>query len=81
MRTDEPAKPAGPPDDVIRVNTELVQSDLMVFDKDGRFVDGLKADQFELRINGKSTPISFFERVTSGRPGDDLGHTPGPQLC
>lgn len=63
-----PQKPAGPPDDVIRVNTELVQSDVMVFDKDGHFVDGLKADQFELKINGKSTPISFFERVASGRP-------------
>lgn len=53
-------------DDVIRVNTELVQSDVMVFDKKGRFVDGLKADQFALKIDGKPQPISFFERVTSG---------------
>jgi hypothetical protein len=34
--------------DVIRVNTELVQTDLMVFDKQGRFVDGLKPEQFSL---------------------------------
>jgi VWFA-related protein len=63
----KPQKPAEPQDDVIRVNTELVQSDVMVFDKDGHFVDGLKSDQFELKINGKPTPVSFFERVTSGR--------------
>src|ERR1051325_2184654 len=61
-------KPAETQDDVIRVNTDLVQTDVMVFDKDGHFVDGLKRDQFELKINGKPTPVSFFERVTSGRP-------------
>ena len=61
-------KPAEPDTDVIRVNTDLVQTDVMVFDKDGHFVDGLKADQFELKVNGKPTPVSFFERVMSGRP-------------
>jgi VWFA-related protein len=64
----KPQKPAEPQDDVIRVNTELVQTDVMVFDKDGHFVDGLKGDQFELKINGKPTPVSFFERAISGRP-------------
>src|ERR1051325_7495709 len=63
-------KPAETQDDVIRVNTELVQTDVMVFDKDGHFVDGLKADQFELKVNGKPTPVSFFERVMSGRPAN-----------
>src|SRR5436190_19087444 len=54
-------------DGVIRVNTELVQTDVMVFDKQGRFVDGLKAEQFELKIDKKPQTISFFERVTSSR--------------
>jgi VWFA-related protein len=53
-------------DDVIRVNTELVQTDVMVFDKKGQFVDGLKAEQFALKIDNKPQPISFFERVASG---------------
>lgn len=53
--------------DVIRVNTELVQTDLMVFDKQGRFVDGLKPEQFSLKINDKPMPISFVERVTAGK--------------
>src|SRR3954467_14309863 len=59
-------KPAPGQDDVIRVNTELVQTDVMVFDKEGRFVDGLKPEQFSLKIDNKPTPISFFERVTGG---------------
>src|SRR6266850_3421796 len=54
-------------DDVIRVNTELVQTDVMVFDKKGRFVGGLKPEQFALKIDNKPQTISFFEQVTSGK--------------
>src|SRR4030095_11215064 len=54
-------------DDVIRINTELVQTDVMVFDKKGHFVDGLKAEQFALKIDNKPQTISFFDRVTSGK--------------
>lgn len=61
-------KPAQEQDDVIRVNTELVQTDVMVFDKQGRFVDGLKPEQFALKVNDKPTPVAFFERVTGGKP-------------
>jgi VWFA-related protein len=53
-------------DDVIRVNTELVQTDAMVFDKKGRFVSGLKADQFVLKVDNKPRSIAFFESVASG---------------
>jgi VWFA-related protein len=55
-------------DDVLRISTDLVQTAVTVVDKDGRFVDGLNRDQFELRVDGKPRPISFFERVTSGSP-------------
>jgi VWFA-related protein len=53
-------------EDVIRVNTELVQTDVMVFDKDGKFVSGLKPEQFELLIDGKPQSIAFFESVVTG---------------
>jgi VWFA-related protein len=53
-------------EEVVRVNTELVQTDVMVFDKKGHFVDGLKPEQFVLRIDNKPQTISFFERVASG---------------
>ena len=64
------SKPPPPPpqdqDDVVRVNTELVQTDIMVFDKQGRFADGLTLEQFALKIDNKTQPISFLERATSG---------------
>ena len=65
-------KPAPSPeqDDVIRVNTELVQTDVMVFDKKGQFVDGLKAEQFALKVDNKPQTISFLDRVTSGKVAD-----------
>ncbi|HKB68000.1 MAG TPA: VWA domain-containing protein [Pyrinomonadaceae bacterium] len=60
----QPQQPQG--DDVIRVNTELVQTDAMVFDKKGRFVSGLNADQFVLKIDNKPRSIAFFERIAAG---------------
>src|SRR5215471_10558900 len=77
----KPQKPAEPQDDVIRVNTDLVQTDVMVFDKDGHFVDGLKADQFELKVNGNPTPVSFFERVAAGRPTSASAPTTEPSAA
>jgi len=62
-----PNKPQQPQDDdVIRVNTELVQTDVMVFDKKGRFVSGLNPEQFVLKVDNKPRSIGFFERVASG---------------
>ena len=56
----------GPGDEVVRVRTELVQTDLTVVDKRGHFVDGLKSEQFELRVDNKLQPLSFFEQVAAG---------------
>jgi len=53
-------------DDVLRINADLVQTAFTVIDKNGRFVDGLDREQFELTVDGKPRPISFFERVTAG---------------
>src|SRR6185437_14256058 len=58
--------PQKPSDDVVRVYTELVQTDVMVFDKQGHFVDGLTRDNFELRIDGKPRQIEAFEKITAG---------------
>ncbi len=68
VRAQEVVPPPGPDqaEEVVRVSTELVQTDVMVFDKQGRFVDGLGREQFELRVDGRPQAISFFERVTSG---------------
>lgn len=76
----QPQKPAD--DDVLRVKTELVQTAVTVVDKDGRFVNGLNRDQFELVVDGKPRPFNFFEQVTSGSPREQqlatLGKAEGP---
>jgi VWFA-related protein len=53
-------------EEVVRVETELVQTDVSVVDRRGRFVEGLRADDFELRVDGRPQAVSFFETVTAG---------------
>jgi VWFA-related protein len=65
-QTPTPAKPQPTPDDVVRVNTALVQTGVMVFDKQGHFVESLRREQFDLSVDGKPQPISFFEQVRAG---------------
>ncbi len=57
--------------EVVSVNTVLVQTDVVVLDKQGAFVDGLKRDQFVLKINGKPRDISFFERIVAGSRNEE----------
>lgn len=64
-------QPADDQSDVIRISTELVQTGVVVLDKQGRFVEGLKPGQFQLRVDGKPVELSFFERVTAGTGGEE----------
>jgi len=59
------------PDDVVRVSSDLVQSDFMVFDKQGNFVDGLKREQFVLKVEGKPREFSFFDRIMAGSRSEE----------
>jgi VWFA-related protein len=59
-------EPSGEAQDVIKFDTSLVQTDVMVFDKSGRFVEGLKPEQFQLKIDKTQREISFFEMIRSG---------------
>ncbi len=72
----------GQQDEVVRIDTELVQTAVTVFDKQGRLVDGLKKEDFELRVDGRVVPISFFENILSGSQRDRLtrvrGNEPTP---
>ena len=58
-------------DDVVRVFTELVQTDVMVFDKSGNFVNGLTKDNFEIKIDGQVRPIQFFEQISAGTSNEE----------
>lgn len=64
-----PTNQSSPPtqdEEVIRITTDLVQTDVMVFDREGRFVDNLTRDQFELRVDDRPREISFFEQISAG---------------
>lgn len=65
-QTTTPTPPAKPQDEVVRVYTELVQTDVMVFDKQGKFVNDLKPEHFELRIDGKPRAIQAFDQINAG---------------
>jgi VWFA-related protein len=64
VNAQQPSKPQS--DDVLRIDTDLVQTAITVVDKNGHFVDGLDRGQFTLLVDGQPRPISFFERVTAG---------------
>jgi len=58
------------PAQAIRVDVNLVQTDVMVFDRAGRFVDDLQREQFELHVDGKPQPVAFVELVSTGSPDE-----------
>ena len=58
-------------EDVIRISTDLVQTGVSVFDKKGRFVEGLKKEDFELKVDGRAVEVGFFERVVTGTVNEE----------
>src|SRR5215207_6137766 len=93
-QTQPPRRPAPQQEDeVVRITTELVQTDVAVFDKRGRFVDDLRPEDFELQVDGRPQAITFFERVRAGSRSEEAqlsavrrrapgpGMTAGPNLA
>ncbi|HEX7176661.1 MAG TPA: VWA domain-containing protein, partial [Pyrinomonadaceae bacterium] len=58
-------------DEVIRISTEIVQTDVMVFDRSGKFIEGLRPEDFDLRVDGRPQRIEFFERIQAGSVDED----------
>lgn len=76
-QTPSPSPPATPrpaaeqqeePDEVLTVSSELVQTTATVVDGKGKFVGGLRREQFQMLIDGRPQPISFFEQAETGTP-------------
>ena len=55
--------PSQDDEDVVRISTELVQTDVVVTDKDDNVIDDLKLGEFELYENGKRQDLKFMEFV------------------
>src|SRR5215467_14315121 len=64
-------------DNVVRISAQLVQIDVIVTDKAGKAVAGLKREDFELYDNNKTQDISHFayETTRSRSVGQDLDET------
>ena len=68
-------------DDVVRITTSLVQTDVVVMDKDGKQVTDLKAEDFEIQENGKPqtiTNFSYVETAPSAAASASTSPTPAP---
>ncbi|PYX86403.1 MAG: hypothetical protein DMG70_00795 [Acidobacteria bacterium] len=68
------------PAPTIRVNTRLVLMDVVVTDKQGHPVAGLKADDFVVEENGKKQKISTFVTAEDRAKAAAAGPTLGPGL-
>src|SRR6266516_1967740 len=51
------------PEDVIRITTSLVQTDLVVTDKNDQVIKDLKLEDFELYENGRKQELKFMEYI------------------
>jgi VWFA-related protein len=65
------------PSPTIRVSTKLVLVDVVVTDKSGKKVEGLKAEDFVLQEKGKTQKISLFTPATESKSADAPQLGPG----
>ena len=63
-------------DDVVRVKSNLVNIDVIIKDKKGKYVSDLKAEDFTITENGVAQKIEFFDaplsRTDLAKPGEQL---------
>src|SRR5687767_15643601 len=74
-------------DDVVRVKSNLVNIDVLVKDKKGKYVPDLKAEDFTIYENGVQQKLEFFDAPLGGSKRGDTtapatggasGDTTGP---
>jgi VWFA-related protein len=69
-------------DDVVKVKTNLVNIDVIVKDKKGKYISDLKAEDFTITENGQVQKIEFFDAPLSGtatpKSSDTAGAAPAP---
>jgi VWFA-related protein len=61
--TASPTPPAEDDGEVIKVETNLVTMPVSVLDRDGRFVSGLKQNDFKIFENGVEQKLDYFQSV------------------
>jgi VWFA-related protein len=63
----QPASPAEPSVFGEELDVRVVNVEVVVADKQGNRVSGLKPEDFLLRVDGKEVPIEYFTEVKEGR--------------
>ncbi len=58
-------KPVDDDDEVVKISTTLIQVDVTVTDKNGKIVNDLKSEDFEIFENGKKQEITNFSFVST----------------
>lgn len=53
-----------------RMEVRIIEIDAVVTDRNGKIVQGLKREDFELRENYRSQPISNFQEIRLPQPND-----------
>jgi len=62
-----------PAEDVIRITTELIQTDVVVVDKNDDVISDLKLGDFDVYDNGKKQELQFMEFISVDQPGRSEG--------
>ena len=68
------------PDDVVKVKSNLVNIDVIVKDKKGKYISDLKPEDFTVSENGVAQKIEFFDapvtRTETRKPGETVAAAP-----
>jgi VWFA-related protein len=77
---DTPTQPSPGAAFSLRVNARLVDIGVVAYDKKGRPLTGLKADDFEIYDNGRKQAIRFFSQTSDvPAPPSTDSHAPTPE--
>ena len=81
-QTTQPQKPQEEvgPGDVVRITTQLVQTDVVVVDSKDRVVKDLTLADFELYDNGKKQDLKFLEFISVAGERRSEGKRPGAEI-
>ena len=68
VTTQTPQKPEGQiaPEDILRITTSLVQTDLVIVDKEDHVIPDIKLNEIKVTDNGKRQDVKFLEFISSG---------------
>jgi len=64
LQTPQKPEQEAAPEDILRITTSLVQTDVVIVDKDDHVIPDIKLDEVKVSDNGKRQDVKFIEFVT-----------------